>query len=307
MLDKIDFLSPPITLFHLERRTHTSKVGACLVIILLIIYISYTIYLITNLISHKNMTYIFHKKFEFEAGYYSFNSSSIFHFIQIFSSENGGYFDKFNSTYIRAFTTYAHSNLQYDKLDLYDHWVFDNCRKGIDDKDLDHSLFQNVENFTNGVCIRYYYNSIEKKYYSSEEKGFNWPHLEHGISQRKNIYLTTIVQKCSNDSIINEIFGKCASQKEIDDYVNQYFAIYLYFTDTQVDPTDFNKPITKYLQVVSTGIGTSQTYVESYMHFSPLRIRTIGTIFGDTSDINSFNLILTEKELQIIMEKNILQ
>ena len=288
MLNKIDFLSPPITLFHLEKRTHTSKVGAVLVIILLIALLSYTIYLITNLISHKNMTYIFHKKFEFEAGYYSFNSSSIFHFIQIFSSENGGYFDKFNSTYIRAFTTYAHSNLQYDKLDLYDHWVFDNCRKGIDDKDLDRSLFQNVENFTNGVCIRYYYNSIEKKYYSSEEKGFNWPHLEHGISQRKNIYLTTIVQKCSNDSIINEIFGKCPTQKEIDDYVDKYFGIYLYFTDTQVDPTDFKNPITKYLQVVTTGIGTSQTYVESYMHFSPLRIRTIGTIFGDTSDINSF-------------------
>ena len=288
MLNKIDFLSPPITLFHLEKRTHTSKVGAVLVIILLITLLAYAIYLITNLISHKNMTYIFHKKFEFEAGYYSFNSSSVFHFIQIFSSENGGYFDKFNSTYIRAFTTYAHSNLQYDKLDLYDHWVFDNCRKGIDDKDLDPSLFHNVENFTNGVCIRYYYNSIEKKYYSSEEKGFNWPHLEHGISQRKNIYLTTIVQKCSNDSIINEIFGKCPNQKEIDDYVNQYFGIYLYFTDTQVDPTDFKNPITKYLQVVTTGIGTSQTYVESYMHFSPLRIRTIGTIFGDTSDINSF-------------------
>ena len=288
MLNKIDFLSPPITLFHLEKRTHTSKVGAVLVIILLITLLSYAIYLITNLISHKNMTYIFHKKFEFEAGYYSFNSSSIFHFIQIFSSENGGYFDKFNSTYIRAFTTYAHSNLQYDKLDLYDHWVFDNCRKGIDDKGLDRSLFQNVENFTNGVCIRYYYTSIEKKYYSSEEKGFNWPHLEHGISQRKNIYLTTIVQKCSNDSIINEIFGKCPTQKEIDDYVDKYFGIYLYFTDTQVDPTDFKNPITKYLQVVTTGIGTSQTYVESYMHFSPLRIRTIGTIFGDTSDINSF-------------------
>ena len=77
-------------------------------------------------------------------------------------------------------------------------------------------------------------------------------------------------------------------QKEIDDYVDQYFGIYLYFTDTQVDPTNFKNPITKYLQVVTTGIGTSQTYVESYMHFSPLRIRTVGTIFGDTSDINSF-------------------
>ena len=289
MINNIDFLSPPITLFHLERRTHTSKVGACLVIFLVIVCLSYAIFLLYNLIAHKKMTYIFHKKFEFEAGYYSFNSSSIFHFIQIFAPQNGGYFDKFNSRYIRAYTTYAQSNLTYSNLDLYDHWVFDECRKDIDDKDLDPSLFQNVENFTNGVCIRYYYNSSERRYYSSEENGFIWPFLEHGISHRKNIYLTTIVQKCSNDSIINELFGMCPSQKEIDDYVSRYFAIYLYFTDTQVDPTNFENPVTQYLQVVSTGIGTSQIYVESYMHFSPLRVITkLGSIFGKTHEINSF-------------------
>ena len=289
MIKDIDFLSPPITLFHLEKRTHTSKLGACFVIALVIACSSYTIFLIYNLISHKKMTYIFHKKFEFEAGYYSFDPSSVFHFIQIFAPQSGGYFDKFDSRYIRAYTTYAQSNLSYSNLDLYDHWVFDTCRKNIDDKDLDDSLFQNVENFTNGVCIRHYYNSSERKYYSLEDKGFKWPHLEHGISQRNNIYLTTIVQKCSNDSIINELFGMCPSQKEIDDYVSRYLGIYLYFTDTQVDPTNFQSPVTQYLQVVSTGIGTSETYVESYMHFSPLRVRTkIGSIFGKTQDINSF-------------------
>ena len=81
----------------------------------------------------------------------------------------------------------------------------------------------------------------------------------------------------------------CPSQKEIDDYVSRYFGIYLYFTDTQVDPTDFKKPATQFLQVVSTGIGTSQTYVESYIHFSPVRILTkIGTIFGKSNGMNSF-------------------
>ena len=289
MITRIDFLSPPITLFHLEKRTHTSRVGAGLVIALLVICSSYIIFLLVNLITHNQMTYIFHKKFEYEAGYYSFNSSSVFHFIQIFSPEDGGYFDKFDSRFIRAYTTYAHSNLSYDNLDLYDHWVFDQCRKNIDDKDLEPSLFTNVENFTNGVCIRYYYNSEEKIYYSFEDSGFKWPHLEHGIAQRNNIYLTTIVQKCSNDSIINEIFGKCPSQKDIDDYISKYLGIYLYFTDTQIDPTNFKKPITRYLQVVSTGIGTSQTYVESYIHFSPVRIRTrIGSIFGESHDVNSF-------------------
>ena len=289
MLNYIDFLSPPITLFHLERRTHTSKVGGCSLLIFLTICIVYISYLLFYVVAHSRVTSIFFKKFEFEAGHYSFNSSSIFHFIQIFSPEDGGYFDKYDSRYIRAFTTYVHSNFKDSDLKLYDHWVFDECRKGIDDKDLDQSLFVNVVNFTNGVCIRHYYNSTEQKYYSLEEEGFHWPYLEHGIAQRNNIYLTTIIQKCTNDSIINELFGNCPTQKEIDNYVSQYFGIYLYFTDTQVDPTNYKMPLQKYFQTISTGIGTSQTYVESYIHYSPIKVRTNeGSVFGNNREINSF-------------------
>jgi hypothetical protein len=235
------------------------------------------------------MTTIFHKKFEFEAGLYSFNSSSIFHFIQIFSADSGGYFDKYDSKYIRAYISYVHSDFSPSSLNLYDHWVFDTCRKDIDDKNLEPYLFENIENFTNGVCIRYYFNSTEEKYYSIEDKGFSWPYLEHGTSQRKNIYLTTIIQKCSNDSIINKIFGMCPPQKEIDDYLSKYFAIYLYFTDMQVDPTNYTQPLQKYFEVVSSGIGNSKTFVENYLHFSPLRLRTdIGSIIGSSYVINSF-------------------
>ena len=289
MINKIDFLSPPITLFHLERRTHTSKFGAFLVVLLLLISMSYTLFILYNLINHKDITSIFYKKFDFEAGYYSFNSSSAFHFIQIFSAEHGGYFGKYESKYIRAYTTYAHTNFTYGNLDLYDHWVFDTCRKNIDDKDLEPYLLENIENFTNGVCIRYYYNSTERKYYSLEDKGFHWPHLQHGISQKNNIYLTTTIQKCSNDSIMNEILGQCPSQREIDEYLLKYFAIYLYFIDTQVDPTNYTMPIQKYLQVISTSIGNKKTYAESFIYFSPLRIKTIiGSIFGKTYESNSF-------------------
>ena len=148
---------------------------------------------------------------------------------------------------------------------------------------------KNIENFTNGVCIRYYYNSTERKYYSLEDKGFHWPHLQHGISQKNNIYLTTIIQKCSNDSIINEILGQCSSSNEIDEYLTKYFAIYLYFIDNQVDPTNYTMPMQKYLQVISTNIGNQKTYAESFIYFSPLRIKTIiGSIFGKSHEFNSF-------------------
>ena len=289
LINKIDFLSPPITLFHLERRTHTSKVGGFFVLIMISICSTYIFYIFYDLINHKKITALFHKKFEFEAGYYSFNSTSIFHFIQIFSPQNGGYFDKFDSRYIRAYVTYVNSNFSYAHLYLYDHWVYDTCRKDIDNKYLESYLFENVENFTNSVCIRHYYNSTEHKYYKLEDKGFSWPHLEHGIAQRNNIYLTTIIQKCSNDSIINQIFGQCPSQKEIDDYLSKYFGIYMYFTDMQVDPTNYTHPVQKYLQVISSGIGNPNTFVEHYIHFSPLKVTTrLGSLFGSNYEINSF-------------------
>ena len=232
----------------------------------------------------------FPKKFEYEAGYYSFNSSSIFHFLQIFSPEDGGNYDNFDSKYIQAYTTYASSNFSYENLEEFEHWVFASYRENIDNKNIESYLFNNVENFTEGVCIRYYFNSRERKYYSLEEKGFQWPHLEHGIAQRNNIYLTTFVQKCSNDSIISELLlGPFADSLDIDNYISKYISVHLYFTDIQVDPTNFSNPVQKYLQVVNAEIGVSQTFIENYIYFSPLKIITsIGTLFSKTYEFNSF-------------------
>ena len=288
MFNYIDFLSPPITLYHLENRTHTSKMGGFFVIVILSLIISYISFLLYQLINHKNIISIFYKQFQLEREYYSFNSSSLFNFIKFFSPENGGYFDKYDSKYIRIYTTYAHSNYSDSNLDLYDHWVFDTCENN-DIKDLNSSLFSNVVNFTNSACIRYYYNSKEKKYYSLGDENFLWPFLENGISQSDNIYLTTIVQKCSNYSVIKELLGVCPTQKEIDDHLNKYFEIYLYFTDIHVDPSNYKYPIKKYLQIIKTPIGTQNTFIENHIHYSPLKIRTReGSIFGTIKDINSF-------------------
>jgi hypothetical protein len=225
MLNYIDFISPPITLYHLERRTHTSKIGGALVLFMLMIILSYISYLLYNLILHRNITSIFHRQFQIEPNNYSFNSTSIFHFIKLFSSENGGQFGKYNSKYIRIYTTFVYSNYSDNEsnLEFYDHWVFDSCQNNIDNNNIDPSIFPDQVNFTNAACVKYYYNSTEKKYYHSEDKNFFWPYLENGISQlNNNLYLTTIVQKCTNNSSFNDILGKCSPQNEIDDYFNKY-------------------------------------------------------------------------------------
>lgn len=111
-LHKLDFLSPQITLFFYEKRAHTSKIGGLFVLIMISLSLAYVSYLLFIVISHKKATSVFFKRFEWEAGRYSFNSSSIFHFIQIFSPENGGFFDEYNPRLIHTYTTFVHSSFQ---------------------------------------------------------------------------------------------------------------------------------------------------------------------------------------------------
>jgi hypothetical protein len=150
-------------------------------------------------------------------------------------------------------------------------------------------LLINIDNFTNSACIRYYYKYQDKKYYSIEDKEFIWPYLEHGTARKDNVYLTATVQKCTNNSIINRLFGECPPQKEIDDYVNKYIAIYFYFTDTQINPFNYTNPIKKYINTITSIIGTNFTFVENYIHFSPLKIKTNeGQIISKSYENNSF-------------------
>ena len=63
----------------------------------------------------------------------------------------------------------------------------------------------------------------------------------------------------------------------------------MYLLDNSIDPTNYTNPIQNYFQIVSNGMGNSETFVENYMHFAPVRMRTkVGAIFSTYSDINSF-------------------
>ena len=288
-LQNLDFLSPSISLYFNDQRTHISKISGIIVIIMVSCCLSYSIIILYNIFNHLNVTSLIYKKFEYEAGYYEMNAKVLFHFFQIFSSENGRYFDKYNSKYIRIYTTYVHNNIDQSQLYKYDHWVFDQCKEGIDNKDINKELFKNIVNFTNSACIKYYYNSQTKNYYSLEDNEFMWPHLEHGNSRRDNVFLTTLFEKCSNNSVITTILGNCDSNESIEKYINKYFAFYMYLLDNSVDPTNYTSPFQNYFQIISSGIGNSQTFVENYIHFAPVRLRTkVGHIFGKYEDINSF-------------------
>ena len=272
-MKNIDYLSPSVTLFFFGRRTHTSKFGGLLVICMLTTCLAYISYLLNNFITRSDMSSMFYKKFEYEAGYYSFNPSSLFHFFLVFNSVLGN-FDAYDPKSIRIYTTFSLSVKNESDWEKNDHWVFDRCREGIDNKYIDKSLFENIENFSYGACLRYFYNSTIKEYISSDDVNFEWPYMEHGTAQKDNVYVNTIVSKCDNSSISKKVLGNCNSNNEIKNYLDEHFAMYLYFKDNLVDPTDYSNPIQSYFYTITSHIGKGVTYVENYIHFSPLKVIT---------------------------------
>ena len=185
MIKKLDLLSPPITLFYLERRTHTSKIGGSFVLLLIFFCASYIIYRLYLIIGHKKLTSLYYKKFENDIGQYFLNSSSIYFFIQFHSMDNQSYQYQYASKYVRTYTYFGNSDFDESDLDKIDHWVYDSCIEGIDNKNLAPNLLKNINNFENSACLKYYYKSNERKYYSLSDKEFIWPFLAHGTAQKK--------------------------------------------------------------------------------------------------------------------------
>ena len=275
-LENLDFLSPSITLFHYGRRNHSSRLGGILSIIGFMLCLAYIIYIAIGLLKHTNLSLYYYKKFEWEAGKYYLDNQGIYHFIQ-FSAKgsNSLFFSKYDKKYIRIFTTKIVERYASNPglLDTNDHWVYDLCEKGIDDKGLDSSLFEKIYNFTNSACIKYYYNANDKKYYNKNDKEFIYPSIEHGNSRIDNTMLGTIIEKCRNDSKTREVLGDCGGEEGIDQYIKDNFAIYFQFIDHQVDPTNTQHPIQSFITSFSSRLSNNDYPVHN-INFSPLVVKT---------------------------------
>ena len=288
-MKNFDFLSPSITLFYFDRRTHTSKFGGILMILMVITYLAYIIYELKCSFSHLIVNSMYYKKYKYEAGYFAFNASSLFHFFQ-FKNVRTEIYDEYDPKNIRIFTLRTLNFTNESDLEKNDHWVFDLCEEGIDNQNIDKSLFNYINNFNNSACIKYFYNSTKGEYISKENPKFIWPFIEHGVSQRNNVNLNTIIVKCNNNSLSNKVLGFCNSEEKIKQYLNDHEEVDLIFKDNLVDPINFKNPIQSYLYSLASGIGKGLTYAENYVHFSPLNVVTNeGFIFNKKKYIKSYS------------------
>ena len=288
--EKIDFLSPKITLFYKYKQRHSSPIGGILTTLMILICILFILKFLINLLFHSTPSVIFFRKFEKAIKKYPLDSSSIPHLIWIRNNNNNKII---NTKTIRVILLAEENNYAANTSNLknYEHWVYDSCTETdfnnyeyyqnlIFDDDFIYNSNKNKD-ISNAICIRYYYNKTEQTYYSSNNNSFKYPYLENGISNRNNIVLSTFIEKCTNDSITNNILDGCESEENIQNYLKENNLAYIQILDHQVDLTNLKTPVKSYFMGISSFLLHNSGYEVNTINLSPLLIRSNQNFIND--------------------------
>ena len=252
-LRRLDYLSPKISLFHNGHKSHTSNVGGITTILMIILSGVYVFYLIYSIAQHKFSNFWTYKNYLNDVGQYNFNDTGgIFHFFQLYDYQNQKY-GEYNSKYVRIFMSRINYR-DFGKKSVEDneHWVYDSCREGVDNKNIPKDAFEENPFFYQGACLRYYFDISKKEYYPIEDKeNFKYPYLIHGSGRNDNLLLETVIEKCKNNSITTKILGPCGIGKDLDAYIEKHKAIYFHLLESQIDTENYKKPIYKFIYSIS--------------------------------------------------------
>ena len=290
-----DYLSRKIGVFFYGRRRHASIVGGILTIIMVVLCAIYIGYLLQGIYQHKSANFVSYTRYQNNIDGFSFNNSKgLFHFLNFFDIKKE-IVGEYNTKYVRIFITNLHYTniINIKTLENTDHWIYDKCKKGVDDKNLSEEIINdNKDDFFKGACLRYYYNHINKTYYSIEDKlYFKYPNLSpKNKNNTESMYLNTIIEKCRNSSISSKVLGYCANENEINEYFSIYKGIYLNLLEYQVNANNYSEPIIQYINKIYTEISDSNTteFQINNINLSPLYIEVKkGLLFPKTQKINN--------------------
>ena len=296
ILKKCDFISPEITLFYNHINSHSSIFSGILSIILLILIILLIIYLSLDLIKKKNPNSFYYTKFIDDVDSYPLNSSSLLHYLGIFSFKNLEI--KINTRAINIIGLNINDGLflNNSKISNYSHWIYENC----EDSDLgyfkDKLSEDEKKNFSNCLCISKYYDIKSKKIINKNDKNFIYPSLNHGASRRDNFEYGIYYIKCQNDSNLNN--NNCLSKSEQDNFINEIFGYEIYFIDHSINIDNYKEPIINSVHRITSEIN-SNSYVLNHLNFHPILIKTKDGLFLDSEKTqNSYSFDYNEKITQ---------
>ena len=297
-LSFLDFISPKVQLYYKGRTSHTSLTSIIISILTFSTIVVFSIIFSLDFFLHRNPTAFYYNRYVSDVGIYPLNSSKLFHFISF------GNYSAYNK---KAFSIIGLYNVIEDLFYLnnnesnYDHWIYGKCEKK-DAGDKYKYLDNFTEYFENGFCIKGFYNSTLKKVFYDNESEFYHPTQEHGASNINEQYYGIFIQRCQNNSEINNF--ECYSENEIDKIVYSSDSYSIFFLDQNIDIENYKSPLDYfYHQIVNKINKVSYTLNVLNFHTSLIRTRT-GILFEDKNCLETYVYDLNEKLVKEKLKKN---
>jgi len=297
---KIDFLSPKLTLYYNSQKSHSSVIGGLLTLIAYITIFVFTVYFSLDIILKKNPTAYLYNRVVEDAGTFTFDSSSMFHYIYFEFNHNLYNYTKYFQVlgFKNVYTTVYNAD---GVRENYDHWIYERCKDdmlNLNNKKNEkyNNIIKGILNYTEfyvSYCISKFYNSTTKKIISYKDSDFKFPTVEHGMSNGKGTYYGTYLQKCQNSSLNNY---SCASQEDIDKIFNTYESpIGFVIINQEIDVKNYEEPFIHSLYKVTNSLVNDQ-FTANHLNFQPYNlVSNEGIFFEKKKGENSFFYEQTEK------------
>ena len=280
-LAKFDWLTPPITLYYKGELQHSSICSAIISILGYLSSIIIGLYLSIDFFKRKSPTVFSFNRFIDDAGIFPLNSKSMFSFIQF--RDVNGVPSNIDPSYIRLVGTISSIESYASRNDVTrkDHWLYDLCNNDTDIDGVEH--LYNYRFFNNSYCIRKYYNKIEDKYYTTGDKNFKYPSVDHGVSHVNKTYYGIVFEQCKYDRAYEEINHgiPCQSEEDIKNYVGSHNVRFL-IIDHYPDVYNYKNPFTKYLYNIDSALSSGSCTV-NHLNFNPATIITHNGYFFDNT------------------------
>ena len=305
-LKKLDWISPPITLYFRGENAHVSIYSAILSIIAYILAFAATIYYALQFIERNAPKAYFFTRYVDDAGTFPVNSTQMFHFFQVSDPKTNqkvpldfsafrivGFDDAYSDDYM------GNPGIVNTK----NHWVYGNCNNDSDTQGISYLIDQKY--YTESACIRKYYDATRQHYYEPGESGFRYPVILKGCSNPERTYYGVIMQRCDMaDQLLKDNGGPpCKTSTQIDTVVDSV-SLNFQIIDHYADMLNYEMPFTKYFYEVTSDIKTNVFSIQ-HLNFNPANMLTHNGFFFD-NQVKEESYFFTQNDKQTLNEPDLI-
>ena len=294
---KLDILSPKITLFFKGKVHHSSSLSMFLSLLSILITICFSIIFLQDL-KRKNPSAFFYNRFLDEVNPIPYNSSGLFHLLNLTD-------DKFPYEPNKLFTIVGVDNYMYlfdfNDIESFDHYIYDYCENS-DIKGIEELVLKNTFLFNKLFCVKKFYNKTTQKIYNLNNEEFVYPELIYGASASQASVYGIIVEKCKNSSIINN--NHCYSDEIINQGLKTLIGYSIDFLDHNIIIDDYANPNSNIYHSIKNLYSFGTGYTTNHLNFLPTMLRTNNGYFLDNEvTLNSYKFSFNEKLTTLFSEE----